>query len=163
MSLTLVRNKHGDNILSAGMVRLAAVWRLHVVKQWRAIVRRMRPSPALAALLVAGCATAPEPATDGIARAGLNQRVYVDGPYVTPLQIVEDSRCPAGVQCISAGRTRLAVRIDLGSRSEYRVLCSDTPLQVADGQLALVEVTPAAGAGTRPGAYRFGMRFAGGI
>jgi hypothetical protein len=123
----------------------------------------MRQLLALAALLVAGCATAPAPATDGVARAGLNQRVYVDGPYVTPLQLVEDSRCPAGVQCVSAGRTRVAVRIDLGSRSEIAVLCSDKPLQVADGQLALVEVTPAAGVGTRPGAYRFGMTFAGGI
>jgi hypothetical protein len=117
----------------------------------------------LAASLLAGCATTPVPASDGIARARLNQRVYVDGPYVTPLQIVEDSRCPADVQCVSAGRTRVAVRIDLGSRSEYRVLCSDAPLQVADGQLALIEVTPAAAAGTRPGAYRFGMRFAGGL
>jgi hypothetical protein len=123
----------------------------------------MRSLLALPAVFLAGCATAPPPASDGIARAGLNQRVYVDGPYVTPLQIVEDSRCPVGVQCVSAGRTRVAVRIDLGSRSEIAVLCSDTPLQVADGQLSLVEVTPAAAAGTKPGAYRFGMRFAGGI
>jgi hypothetical protein len=101
--------------------------------------------------------------SDGIARAGLNQRVYVDGPYVTPIAVVEDSRCPLGVQCVSAGRTRVMVRIDLGSRSEYRELCSDIPLQVADGTLALVEVTPGAAVGTRPGAYRFGMRFAGGL
>jgi hypothetical protein len=123
----------------------------------------MRLSLALAPLALAGCATTPAPSPDGIARAGLNQRVYVDGPYVTPLQIVEDSRCPAGVQCVSAGRTRVAVRIDLGSRSEIAVLCSDRPLQVADGQLSLVEVAPGAAAGTKPGAYRFGMRFAGGL
>ena len=125
----------------------------------------MKPALVFAALVLAGCATTPEPeaAHDGIARAGLNQRVYVDGPYVTPLAVVEDSRCPAGDQCVSAGRTRVMVRIDLGSRSEYRELCSDKPLQVADGQLALVEVQPTPAAGTRPGAYRFGMRFAGGL
>jgi hypothetical protein len=119
----------------------------------------------LAALMLAGCATAPAPEdpADGIARAGLNQRVYVDGPYVTPLRVVEDSRCPAGVQCVSAGRTRVMVRIDLGSRSEFLELCSDKPLQVADGALSLVEVTPARAADIRPGAYRFGMRFAGGL
>lgn len=121
--------------------------------------------PALLALALAGCATTPVPGdpSDGIARAGLNQRVYVDGPYVTPLAVVEDSRCPAGVQCIQAGRTRVMVRIDLGSGSEYRELCSDKPLQVADGTLSLVEVTPAAAPGAEPGAYRFGMRFAGGL
>jgi len=123
----------------------------------------MRYAATLPLLFLAGCATAPAAPSDGIARAGLNQRVYVDGPYVTPLQVVEDSRCPAGVQCVSAGRTRVAVRIDLGSRSEIAVLCSDTPLQVADGTLSLVEVTPPATAGTKPGAYRFGMTFAGGI
>ena len=48
--------------------------------------------PALLALALAGCATTPVPGdpSDGIARAGLNQRVYVDGPYVTPLAVVED-------------------------------------------------------------------------
>jgi len=121
---------------------------------------------ALTSLALAGCATAPPPAVDGVARAGLNQRVYVDGPYVTPLAVVEDSRCPLGVQCISAGRTRVMVQIDLGSRSEYRELCSDKPLQVADGTLSLVEVQPSLRPGEQPGRdnpYRFGMRFAGGL
>jgi hypothetical protein len=123
---------------------------------------------ALATVMLAGCATAPPPASaiDGTARAELNQRVYVDGPYVTPLAVVEDSRCPAGMQCASAGRTRVMVRIDLGSRSEFRELSSDKPLQVADGTLALVEVQPALRAGEKPGPdtpYRFGFRFAGGL
>lgn len=117
----------------------------------------------LLTLALAGCASTPTSATDGIARAGLNQRVYVDGPYVTPLAVVEDSRCPAGVHCVSAGRTKVMVRIDLGSRSEFRELCSDTPLQVADGTLSLVEVTPAAAPGIESRTYRFGMRFAGGL
>ncbi len=112
-------------------------------------------------LALAGCASTPPP--DGIVRARLDQRVYVDGPYVTPLAVIEDSRCPVGVQCVSAGRTRVMVRIDLGSRSEFHELCSDTPLQVADGTLSLVEVMPAAGPGIGPGAYRFGMRFSGGL
>lgn len=119
--------------------------------------------PALLVLALAGCATTTSDPHDGVARARLNERVYVDGPYVTPLAVVEDSRCPVGAECVSAGRTRVMVRIDLGSRSEFHELCSDTPLQVADGQLSLVEVTPAAMAGFRPRAYRFGMRFAGGL
>src|SRR5688572_5980171 len=123
----------------------------------------MRYPAILAVSLLAGCATVPPPSGDGIARAGLDQRVYVDGPYVTPLAVVEDSRCPVGVECVSAGRTRVMVRIDLGSRSEIAELCSDKPLQVADGTLSLVEVTPDRATQIRPGAYRFGMRFAGGL
>ena len=122
----------------------------------------------LAPLALAGCATLPDDApasTDGIARAGLDQRVYVDGPYVTPLAVLEDSRCPMNARCVWAGRTRLTVKIDLGSRSETREISSDAPIQVADGTLSLVEVQPdlMAGAQTEPKAYRFGFTFAGGI
>src|SRR5690606_25783612 len=98
--------------------------------------------------------------------AELNERVYVDGPYVTPLEVREDSRCPADVQCVWAGRVRLSVRIDLGARSETREIATDAPIEVADGRLSLVEVRPAKVAGTQDGAgapYRFGFRFMGGL
>jgi hypothetical protein len=116
-------------------------------------------------LALAACATAPEP-SNGVARASLNERVYVDGPYVTPLAVLEDSRCPINARCVWAGRTRLSLRIDLGSRSETREIASDSPIQVADGQLSLVEVQPDLVAGDRPDTptpYRFGFRFAGGL
>src|SRR5690606_12925603 len=108
----------------------------------------------LAPLSLAACATASAPAPaeqDGIARAELNERVYVDGPYVTPLEVLEDSRCPADVQCVWAGRVRLSVRIDLGARSETREIATDAPIHVADGQLSLVEVGPAKTAETQDG------------
>ena len=122
----------------------------------------------LAPFALAACATVPNdapPSADGIARAGLNQRVYVDGPYVTPLKVLEDSRCPMNARCIWAGRTRLSVKIDLGSRSETREISNDEPIQVADGTLSLVEVQPdlMAGEQAEPKAYRFGFTFAGGI
>ena len=128
----------------------------------------MRLLLACAALVLPGCATTPAGVDprDGIARAGFNERVYVDGPYVTPLSLVEDSRCPVNARCVSAGRTRVMVRIDLGSRSEIRELCSDTPLRVADGALSLVEVWPERRVGHQPAEqkpYRFGFRFAGGL
>ena len=119
-------------------------------------------------LVLAACAAVPAPAPaspDGIARAGLDERVYVDGPYVTPLKVLEDSRCPMNARCVWAGRTRVSIRIDLGSRSETREIATDAPIQVADGQLSLVEVQPdrMAGEETDPGKYRFGFRFAGGL
>ncbi|OYW44633.1 MAG: hypothetical protein B7Z08_06465 [Sphingomonadales bacterium 32-68-7] len=119
--------------------------------------------------MLGACATIPDaPAEpeDGIARAGLNQRVYVDGPYVTALAVLEDSRCPMNARCVWAGRTRLTIKIDLGSRSETRVISSEEPIQVADGTLSLVEVQPDLMAGEQAGPakpYRFGFTFAGGI
>ena len=128
----------------------------------------MKAAIALAPVLLAACVPAPQaapPPEDGIARAGFGQRVYVDGPWITPLAVLEDSRCPMNARCVWAGRTRLSVRIDLGSRSETREIGSDAPIQVADGQLSLVEVLPdlMAGQQAEPAAYRFGFRFAGGI
>ncbi len=100
----------------------------------------MKFAPALLiALASAACATVPAD-TDGVARAGIGQRVYVDGPYVTPLAVLEDSRCPVDLQCVWAGRTRFSVKIDLGARSETREISSGEPIHVADGDLALVEV-----------------------
>lgn len=119
-------------------------------------------------LALAACVSpgpSPEPA-DGIAHAGLNERAYVDGPYVTPLEVIEDSRCPMNARCVWAGRTRLSVKIDLGSRSEVREIASDAPLPIADGMLSLVEVRPDRIAGTQsqpPQPYRFGFTFTGGI
>ena len=119
-----------------------------------------------APLALAACATTPPEPQDGIARAGLNERVYVGGPYVTPLAVLEDSRCPMNARCVWAGRTRLSVRIDLGSGSETREIASDAPIQIADGQLALVEVQPDRMTGEQPGdqkPYRFGFTFSGGL
>ena len=118
-----------------------------------------------APLLLGGCTTPPPPAQDGIARAGLNQRVYVDGPQATPLAVLEDSRCPVDVQCVWAGRVRLAIRVHLGSGDRDMEITSGVSLPVADGTLELVEVTPArrSGADIRPADYRFGFRFMGGL
>ena len=117
-------------------------------------------------LALAACVTTPAEPQDGIARAALNERVYVDGPDVTPLAVIEDSRCPMNARCVWAGRVRLSVRIDLGSRSETREIASDAPIEVADGRLSLVEVQPDLMAGEQPGPgkpYRFGFTFAGGL
>lgn len=119
-----------------------------------------------APLALAACTTTPPAPDDGIVRAGLNERVYVDGPWVTPLAVIEDSRCPMNARCIWAGRVRLSVRIDLGSRSETREIATDQPIRVADGELALVEVQPDLLAGEAPSGekpYRFGFTFAGGL
>lgn len=126
----------------------------------------MRSLLALAPLLLAGCAA--NPPAEGVAgptHAGIGQTAYVDGPRVTPLAVLEDSRCPKAVQCVWAGRVRIKARIDLGARSEERELELGRPVQIADGALELVEVLPdkVTERTILPEDYRFGLRFAGGL
>ena len=127
----------------------------------------MRPFVFLPAILaLAGCAPLPPiEATASPARAGIGQTVVVDGPRVTPFAVVEDSRCPDNLRCVWAGRVRIKVRIDLGSRSEERELERGKPIHVADGSLELVEVMPERRTDPPipPEDYRFGFRFMGGI
>jgi hypothetical protein len=126
---------------------------------------RIAPIRTAIVMMLAGCASTPPPATDGIARARFGETVYVDGPRVTPLAIIEDSRCPHGVRCVWAGRLRITARIDLGSGSQTRELTLNKPEAIADGTLELVEATPYPTRGRvveRPD-YRFGFRFMGGL
>lgn len=119
--------------------------------------------PALLVLL-ASCATIPQspPREDGIARLG--ESTYVDGPLVTPLRVVEDSRCPINARCVWAGRVILHVRV---AGHQALDLALGESQQVADGALTLVSVTPdqIAGEGPEidPADYRFTFAFEGGF
>jgi len=116
-------------------------------------------------LSLSGCATVP-PGTDGITRLGIGQTGTVDGPKVTPLAVLEDSRCPINARCVWAGQVRLRIRVTLGAGSREHEIVTGKPLQIADGQLELVEVEPGRVAGegsAKPLKYRFGFRFAGGL
>jgi hypothetical protein len=120
---------------------------------------------ALAAGLLAGCVTVPRANEDGSIDARIGQTVNVGGPKVTPLKVLEDSRCPMESRCIWAGRVRLEVRIDLGSGSHIRELASDKPIQVADGTLELQGVMPPRSTqhSIAPRDYRFTLKFSGGL
>ena len=126
----------------------------------------------VAATTLAGCAAPVRPTStpatrqDDLVRARLGQTVTVNGPKVTPLQVIEDSRCPATVVCVWAGRIRISVRIDLGSSSQVREMQQGQPIHVADGTLELVEVAPVRGATSvpvKPIEQTFGFRFMGGF
>lgn len=114
----------------------------------------------------------PAPATPDrgapLTYAALRQTVTVDGPRVTPLEVLEDSRCPMNARCVWAGQVRLRARVDAGRGGGTFELTSGKPVQVADGTLELVEIRPDKIAGgpnggmVAPSAYRFGFRFVGG-
>ena len=118
-------------------------------------------SLALAAMCGGSAASAREPAST-IARIG--KRVSVDGPSVTPLRVLEDSRCPMEARCVWAGQVRLLVRIGTGRRRALREITSNMPIRIADGTLELVSVMPPRSVQRtlRARDYHFGFRFAGG-
>ena len=77
----------------------------------------MRPLlVALAPALLAACAVVPPPDTTPPAQPGsavaLGQKVRVGDVTVTPVTVVEDSRCPINARCVWAGRLIVRTQID---------------------------------------------------
>ncbi len=80
-----------------------------------------------------------ELAAEGVVAAGLNETADLGGGLtVTPLEVLEDSRCPANVDCVWAGQVRLRVNIS-GAEAE---LISDQPLATPNGTIVLAVVRP---------------------
>ncbi|MFM5950579.1 MAG: hypothetical protein ACKOPM_15355 [Novosphingobium sp.] len=128
------------------------------------MIRTIALAFTFAALTLSGCATI-QPDADGIARARIGETAYVGGPKVTPLMVLEDSRCPMNARCVWAGQVRLTVRIDTGTGYITREITSNKPIPAGGGTLELVEVTPARVAASEPirkTDYSFGFRFSGG-
>jgi hypothetical protein len=79
------------------------------------------------------------------------------GVKATPLAVVEDSRCPEGVQCIQAGTVKVSVRFTFGPYTTTRTFTLGQP-QTAYGYTAqLTDVRPAKKEGDTisPSDYRF--------
>ena len=116
-------------------------------------------------LALTACATVPPSnaagGSSGLRWARLGEAVSVDGPTVTPLRLVEDSRCPQGVQCVWAGRVVVSATISTPTMKLNRDLTLGEPFALADGTLTLADVRPgrARDTATPPADYRFGFRF----
>jgi hypothetical protein len=116
----------------------------------------MRPLRLLAAALLtgltAGCAVGsaslpqgvgfgrsaplPAPGPLGPRVVAMGEPAHYAGLSLTPLAVVEDSRCPAGVQCIQAGTVRITTQVIAGPVSELTVLRLGVPTPVAGGRAA---------------------------
>lgn len=136
----------------------------------------------LAAFTLAACASAPpsdtagsqlaqdiradlsrldsELAAPGVFAAGIGQTADLGGGLtVRPLEVIEDSRCAANVQCVWAGRLRLRASV---SGVERELTLGET-VQTPQGALVFAIAKPGAWADwptsevARP-AYRFGFR-----
>jgi hypothetical protein len=118
----------------------------------------------LVAISLAGCAAGGQVGSrpiEGPVRLG--EIAAVDGPRVRPDRVIEDSRCPADVQCIQAGRLILRATVLGGSWSKEVDLTLGVPVPVADGMLTLVDATPVPISGeTAASTARFTFKFQGG-
>ncbi len=109
------------------------------------------------ALAAASAINAAPPATAGFTVASLGQTVHVRNLPVTPLRVLEDSRCPKDARCLWAGRVRLSVRVG----RTVRELTLGQPIPIGRGTLELAAVVPERTTRHRtilPSAYRFGFR-----
>ena len=112
----------------------------------------------LISLALASCATAPATDFANGPTASLNEVANLDGLTVRPLAVIEDSRCPAEVQCIWAGRVRIRAEVSGGGLHE---LTLGEPLAVSGGTLTLVDVRPSKRTpeAVAPRSYQFTFRF----
>ena len=74
---------------------------------------KMLIAPALATLMLAACSTlaGPPVAPEGSAVAP-GHPVAVADLIITPLSVVEDSRCPINARCVWAGRIVVETQVD---------------------------------------------------
>jgi hypothetical protein len=115
----------------------------------------MRRIACLAALLlVAGSASAKSVSQ---ATAQIGQTVRLNGIKITPVAVVEDSRCPRLVTCVWRGRLRIRARVN----AVLQVMDDGQPISIRGGRLTLVDAVPRSerGEGIPPTAYRFRFRF----
>jgi hypothetical protein len=104
------------------------------------MIHKMKPSSfiiavLLATLLVTGCGSTGKTATLGKEFSlSVGESVLIRGENleITFLKVVEDSRCPTGVQCIWEGRARSLVSFVSNNKTEVELTepgLTDSPYQ----------------------------------
>jgi hypothetical protein len=95
--------------------------------------------------------------TQSRVEARIGQTVSALGVSITPLAVLEDSRCPSGVQCIWAGRVRVSATLAGGMGSGSQEFTVGQTITTEAEEVTLVAVSPAkTTAGTiAPSQYRF--------
>jgi hypothetical protein len=72
----------------------------------------------------------------------LGESSNLGGRIVTPLAVVEESRCPLGAQCIQAGTLRLRVRVQRGQQDEMKIVGLNSPADLGGAWLHLARACP---------------------
>lgn len=87
----------------------------------------------------------------------IGQSAWVGDTIVTPLALIEDSRCAADTQCVWEGRVVVSTRITATHWQQTVPLVLGEPYRVMSRDFVLVSASPTKNAGQEipPGAYRF--------
>ena len=88
------------------------------------------------------CPTAPAVEKE-ITTVALNETAYTFGIHITPLEVLEDSRCPKDVQCIQAGTVRIRAKLQSDGGSEIQILTLGSPTNFLGKRVTLMAVEPA--------------------
>jgi hypothetical protein len=111
-------------------------------------------------LLAAGCVGAERPAAPTSATVPVGRTAVLGPLRITPMSVVEDSRCPSAVVCVQAGAVRIATRIEVRGDRRTETLELDTPVEAGAGclRLAAVEPYPVQPGSVAPADYRLTYR-----
>ncbi len=114
----------------------------------------------LAPVLLSGCLTAMA-SSDNTVRARIGQTARLGLISVTPLQVIEDSRCARGTQCVWAGQLRVRARVEQPSGEHMRTLILGRPENISGGALMLQDAfpRPAADAPIQTRDYSFVLQY----
>lgn len=82
------------------------------------------------------------PVGSGTVTLKVNEQGSVFGITLTPLEILEDSRCPIDVQCIQAGTLRVLVRIETPDNTSEQELAFNEVVKTEVSEITLVQVNP---------------------
>jgi hypothetical protein len=91
--------------------------------------------------------TAPSSTSGTVVSGKLGQTITFAGVNGTLKEVVEDSRCPIGVQCIWAGTVRVKVHFSYGSLAQDVTLTLGQPFTMYGYTITLTDVKPEKKAG----------------
>lgn len=117
------------------------------------------------ATTLSACAVPPTQRAEALAALtfvnALNETSHHGSRTITPVAVLEDSRCPASVQCIQAGTVRIQVRVKEGVQQDLAVIGLNQPVAVGRRWLHLLAVCPHRGTPEPLSAssYRFTFAF----
>ncbi len=93
----------------------------------------------------------------GVVMARLNESAPADGILIQVLEVMEDSRCPAEVECFWMGTVKLRVQLSNGMSMSEHIFEVGTTIAIDTKEITLAHVSPQPRAGEKiaPHSYQF--------